>query len=117
MNPKEWSEKIKKLRERLAVCLLRKSVDQSNEKLTEWFKMIEAIGKRDTICPLMMLKEPGRFKPEICICDIPKTRAHFLMTETICHSNLKCLPRGILLDEASKELNPRPRYIQKSTHF
>lgn len=92
-------------------------MNQCNDKLIEWFKKIKEIEKRDTICPLMMLQEPGRFKPEICVCDIPKTRARFLVAETICHNNLKCLPRGILLDEASKELNPRPYYIQKSAHF
>jgi hypothetical protein len=81
----------------------------------EWLEKIEKLGKR--LCPLM-ITEVGRFEPELCVCDIPKTRVLFLMTETFCYSsNSRCLPRGTHLDEAQKELNPRPYYIQKSAHF
>lgn len=99
----EWVEWIKKIKRA--------------EKKVEWIKEIEELEKKEIICPLM-IQEPGRFKPRLCVCDIPKTRAQFLMTEKLCHNSPLCLPRNFLLNEVREELYPRrPSYTSGSTHF
>ncbi len=80
-------------------------MDTSPEKI-RWLTEINTLKKRGAVlCPLMM-QEPFRFRPTLCLCDIPNTQALFLAESGIkCHDHTNCLPRIASPEEASSEVN------------
>lgn len=63
--------------------------------LSEWHQQIRKLKKKGrTICPLMTA-EKG-FWPELCVCDIPKTRRRFLNKERRSRCSQKLWERGLL---------------------
>lgn len=69
-----------------------------------WQEEISALARSGgIICPLMT-REPARFLPTICLCDIPATRKRVLEHRASCTRGDDCLGRICFPDEACDEL-------------
>ena len=77
--------------------------------LCEWRNALQASRSKGVILCPFMTQPPGKNLPELCGCDIPQTRTHFIEEHGTCSNEQGCLPRILTRERASAELNPRPR--------
>lgn len=91
-------------------------------RLSLWFlnkKMTIRDKKKRIVCPLMLMQF-GRFKDDLLPCDVPMTRIRTLSggISDRCTDGVRCIPREMLKNESSDELNGCRSYVpRKSDHF
>lgn len=74
-------------------------------RLVKWHTAIKSLERGGAVaCPLMT-HEPGRYRPDSCLCHIPKTRGlfHSKTPHLPCDTGNHCLVSIILPEETQAE--------------